>query len=567
MLCLPNGERIRLDASSLRMLFEVHDLSAASPATVSRCGMVYVPADALGWRPLVKTWLEHQLPASTLIEPEVQHGPGGRPGASAATPPTTSTATTTSGPPGMPGRHPPPLPGISFRMSTAAPAPPSTPPPPIVATSANSGDVIASLLPPSGATKTAANAAAALLPPPGPFRVSSTIHPRLSAYIYRLYDTHADAVLKYVRKACTESIPSTDSSLIITSMNMFQALVIRHQIDMDPNVEDPAGPEETWDEDEDPLTRHKRILLRIFVFSIVWGVGGSLDPSSWELFDEFVQDTFRGKVDFPGKGGVFDYYPDPKNECRMKRWDLSMPVFSVTTDMLSGPLARLLVPTIDTSRFGFLLEHGLMMGRGVFMSGVSGVGKSVSIEDTLRRMEGTAGSVWNHQVYHLSGQTTCHVMQDTLETMLVHKRKNKYGAAPGKRIVIFLDDVNLAEKDAYGVQSAIELLRQVVDQRGMYDKKTWAWTWVEDVTFVAACAPPGGGRHPLSSRFVRHFLKFQMPAPSPQSLEVIFGTVLRSFFDNYFTTKLRKALLEPIVHSTVEIYNEVCQHLLPTPSK
>jgi hypothetical protein len=37
MLCLPSGERIRLDESRLRLLFEVEDLAAASPATVSRC--------------------------------------------------------------------------------------------------------------------------------------------------------------------------------------------------------------------------------------------------------------------------------------------------------------------------------------------------------------------------------------------------------------------------------------------------------------------------------------------------------------------------------------------------
>ncbi len=39
-LCLPNGERIKLNPTSMRMLFEVADLAVASPATVSRCGMV-----------------------------------------------------------------------------------------------------------------------------------------------------------------------------------------------------------------------------------------------------------------------------------------------------------------------------------------------------------------------------------------------------------------------------------------------------------------------------------------------------------------------------------------------
>ena len=55
-LCLANGQRIKL-RSQLRMLFEVQDLSVASPATVSRCGMVYLTPEELGWRPYVQTWL------------------------------------------------------------------------------------------------------------------------------------------------------------------------------------------------------------------------------------------------------------------------------------------------------------------------------------------------------------------------------------------------------------------------------------------------------------------------------------------------------------------------------
>ena len=54
MLCLPNSERIRLDSSTMQVLFEVGDLAKASPATVSRCGMVYVAPESLGWRPCVK---------------------------------------------------------------------------------------------------------------------------------------------------------------------------------------------------------------------------------------------------------------------------------------------------------------------------------------------------------------------------------------------------------------------------------------------------------------------------------------------------------------------------------
>jgi dynein heavy chain, axonemal len=56
-LCLANGERIKLKWS-MRMLFEVQDLAVASPATVSRCGMVYMTPSDLGWKPYLQSWIK-----------------------------------------------------------------------------------------------------------------------------------------------------------------------------------------------------------------------------------------------------------------------------------------------------------------------------------------------------------------------------------------------------------------------------------------------------------------------------------------------------------------------------
>ena len=62
ILTLINGDRIPL-TNSMSLVFETQDLRVASPATVSRAGMIYIDSTELPWRAYTSSWLNSKFTA------------------------------------------------------------------------------------------------------------------------------------------------------------------------------------------------------------------------------------------------------------------------------------------------------------------------------------------------------------------------------------------------------------------------------------------------------------------------------------------------------------------------
>ena len=442
-LCLANGQRIKLK-SEMKCLFEVMDLAVASPATVSRIGVVYMTPSDLGWMPYVKSW--------------------------------------------------------SVRV------------------------------------------------------FKEPVFPRwLHDHLYNLFEVVVGPGMKYQRKFGREPVETVDIQLIISLCTLFE--VLYHP---DREINFATGTE----------AELKSLADKIFWFSYVWSIGGSCEDRFWTAFDENARELFESvapNLGLPATGTGFDWFVDVK-ENKFRDWTTIVPKFEYDSTL---PYFSLMVPTMDTSRFSFLMKHLIMIDKPVFMTGVTGTGKTVMIQSLLNSLqpmpyEGGMGVIPIFMNY--SAQTLSIVSQSTIESKLEKKRKNLLGAPAGKKVVVFVDDVNMPLVEEYGAQAPIELLRQFLDHRGFYDRDKLFWKDIVDVLLFVAAAPPGGGRAAVTPRFVRHFNVICTPPASEHTLTHIFECILSGFLSVKFEPEIQR-MCKGVVAATIEVYNKISEELLPTPSK
>ncbi|GBF88264.1 dynein heavy chain axonemal protein, partial [Raphidocelis subcapitata] len=480
-LCLPNGERIKLVPATMRMLFEVSDLAAASPATVSRCGMVYAAPGELGWRPLVQSW-------------------------------------------------------------------------------AGEGGALASTAP--------------------------SLSPEQRAAAVALFEAHTDAGLAWVRRHGRQHIAASENSMVASLAALLQSLL------------DPARCGALHALEGEAFAS---ALGALFAFAFVWAVGGNLAAGCRDAFDEFVREQLAPAAAFPGGGSVYDYQvvfarpppgaaaaaaspgDPPPAGVELRGWSDSVPAFSYRRDLpffqargAAGACAAMLVPTVDTVRYAALLDLCIGVNRPLLLTGGTGVGKSVLTQSALSALAAAADAgaappgrraspAWGGaavaaagegrgvvaHTFVFSAQTGALDTQLLMESKLEKKRKNRLGAPAGRRVVFFVDDVNMPAREPYGAQPPIELLRQLQDFGGFYDRKGLFWKDVEDTVLCAACAPPGGGRQEVTPRFFRHFTMLSVPPPSDGATKAILSALLGGFLSD-FAPDLRAMISE---------------ELLPTPAK
>lgn len=353
-----------------------------------------------------------------------------------------------------------------------------------------------------------------------------------------------EKLINIIRKQCKQVVESQDCNLVTSCLNMVHIFLNKERINL---------------ENRDKVPNPDKTVFTYVSFSIIWSLGANLHDSSRLMFGEFLRGQMRQHFpEFPDHD-VYEYGIDENNHV-MQPWSEQIPSFQYNP---KANFFDILVPTNDTVKYKYLLHTLMYNGYNTLLSGETGVGKSVIVKDFMM----TANEQIDPAFVNFSGKTTCKNLQDAFEGNLEQKRKNLLAPKVlGSRKIFLIDDVNMPQLETYGAQPPCELLRQTIDQHGFWDVKKLLFKNVKDTKFIAACAPPGGGRNAVTPRLFRHFNMVWVPDLSQASMKTIFTAILRGNLE--LKTGGGLALFaEYIVKSAVDIYQKTIHDFLPTPLK
>ena len=231
-----------------------------------------------------------------------------------------------------------------------------------------------------------------------------------------------------------------------------------------------------------------------------------------------------------------------------------------------GAFAKILVPTADTVRARWLLEATAGGGRACLFVGDTGTAKTATIAAFLGALD---PAKWASLALGFSSRTSSADVQRAVEDGVEKRGRDTYGPPPGKRLVLFVDDLNMPRADAYGTQQPVALLRQLAGRGGFYGRgKDLAWRSLRGVQLLAAMGAPGGARGEVDPRFLSLLNVFEIEAPSEASLRAIYSTVLGAHAPT-MPAAVRAAFADgaALAEATLELYAHVGTRLPATPAR
>ena len=319
---------------------------------------------------------------------------------------------------------------------------------------------------------------------------------------------------KYVPTALFEMKKSFSFITPLASMNLVTSLV---------NIlESVLTPKNISAKAEKPL------METYFVFAMVWAFGSGLcnkDGIDYRKnFDKMFKQTFS-TIRFPSKGTVYDYYVNPASG-KFSTWSEMVP--EVSFDSSSMVMSEMFVPTGETASLTFFMDQMVSQGKPVMFVGSAGCGKTQLVKGQLAKLPEDVLS----QNITFNYFTEVSEFQNTLESKLEKKAGINFGPPGTKKLVYFVDDLNMPKLDPYETAMPISHMRQHIGWNHWFDRAKLTQKNVNNTQYVA-CMNPTAGAFVINPRLQRLFMTLAVQFPGQDSLMQIFGTFLQGHLSSF----------------------------------